>query len=700
MTTLDAERLYAEAIQCWQRGDPAKAEELLRAAIAQAPAAALYHASLGILLKELGQLMPRIVCYRRAVELSPEDPAYRANLAAALNELGDWAAAEDMARQSLALGAERAETWQILGNALRGQQAWQEAARTHERAAELKPDWPAPQLAAAQAWEKAGRMDRALVRYHQAIACARKNDDGALQKLAWQALGSLLARHSRPVDAERAYRQALDFDPQDLSLLTDLGNLLRMQHRLDEAHEIYRFVAERAPADPNAQGNLGTIYQSMGQYDAAITCYRATLARAPHLASMWTNLASCLNCAPNHAPEEVRAVLKQFDNELAQALNDSRPHENDRNPERPLRIGFVSPDFRRHAVAYFALPLLEGLDPERFHVFCYYNHRQSDEWTLRFEGLARGWVNCADWDDAMLTERIRADGIDILVDLAGHTEGNRLLSFARKPAPVQVTWMGYVTTSGLSAMDWRITHADADPDGSEGYYSEKLWRLAGTMWCYRPLPDMPDVAAPPHQRKGYITFGSFNRFAKISRSVLEAWAEILRQTGNSRLLICIPEGAARQRLADFFAEHDVDPGRIDCFAKLSHREFWAMHAEVDIALDPFPFGGGTTSCETLWLGVPVVTCTGGPESFAPRFSSRMGYAFLNSLGLAELAAGTEKEYVELAVALAKDSRRLIDLRQNMRSRMASAPLTDEKRFVKDMEAAYRAMWQEWCANPI
>jgi predicted O-linked N-acetylglucosamine transferase (SPINDLY family) len=358
-------------------------------------------------------------------------------------------------------------------------------------------------------------------------------------------------------------------------------------------------------------------------------------------------------------------------------------------------VGYVSPDFRKHAVAYFALPLIEGHSPDTIEVFCYYNHLQQDEWTERFRTRADHWISCVQMNDAELAERIRADQIDILVDLAGHTEHNRLLTFARKPAPVQVTWMGYVTTTGMSVMDWRVTHADADPVSDDAYYAEKLWRLDGSMWCYRPLPDMPDVSMPPCLGNGYITFGSFNRYSKNSPMVLEAWAQILNRVEGSHLLICVPEGSVRQQMLAFFAEKGIASERIRCFAKVSHQEFWQLHHEVDIALDPFPFGGGTTTCETLWMGVPLVTVTGkNGGDFEPRFASRMGYAFLNNLGLAELAANSVAEYVEIAANLARNPDRIAELRRILRPRMAAAPVTDEPRFVREMEAAYRSMWQQ------
>ena len=263
---------------------------------------------------------------------------------------------------------------------------------------------------------------------------------------------------------------------------------------------------------------------------------------------------------------------------------------------------------------------------------------------------------------------------------------------------MQVTWLGYVTTTGLSTMDWRVTYPATDPEGTDGEYSEKLWRLGGGMWGYRPLKGMPEVASAPHLRKGHITFAHFNRFPKVSQPALACWAEILRQVPDSRLLIGLPPGQTRVEVARFFEARGVSASRIDACGQMPHANFWALHHEVDIALDPFPFNGGTTSYETLWMGVPLVTCTGGPGSFAPRFASRMGAALLGAVGLSELVAASEAGYVRIAVALAHDPARLNRIRAELRARLAASPLLDETLHVRNMEAAYRAMWQAWCGH--
>ena len=595
---------------------------------------------------------------RRACELAPDNALYPANLSSALTETGDYIGAEQAARTALLIAPERAASWHGLGNALTGQKRWLEAAEAYERAATLDPNLPNCDRTAADAWQRAGKPDRALQRFLRLATGVQGRDD--------------------PV------------------LLAEMAKSLTQLNQVDEPLRLYREIAERLPDNAAAHCNLGTAYQALGEHDEAVACQRRAISLDPTQAAYWSNLIISLNYSPSHGPQDLVEAARGFDAHVCAPLRDARPHLNARDPEKRLRVGYVSPDLHRHAVAYFALPLIEG-HTGQVEVVCYNSHRQFDDWTARFKKAAHLWVDCADWSDETLAERIRADGVDILVDLAGHTENNRLLVFARKPAPIQLTWLGYVTTTGVKAIDWRLTYPEADPAGAEANYTEKLWRLPTGMWVYRPLDGMPEVAPAPVERKGCVTFGHFNRFTKVTSLALETWARILSQVPNSRLLIGLPVGRTRVEIARFFEQRGIAAHRIDAFDKMPHADFWAMHALVDIALDPFPFNGGTTSYETLWMGVPLVTCTGGPGAFAPRFASRMGATVLAAIGLPELVAQTPDEYVRIAVALANDIQGLVQLRRELRERMRASVLLQEDLHVRETEAAYRAMWREWCA---
>ncbi|HYC02839.1 MAG TPA: tetratricopeptide repeat protein [Azospirillaceae bacterium] len=516
---------------------------------------------------------------------------------------------------------------------------------------------------------------------------------------SWANLGLALARTEDWPGAASAFLRVLDLAPAQagpvVPWLNEAGSRLQAAQLLDAAEICFSRVIAALPGDPAGHANLGSVHQDRGELDQAVERFRAALALDPGRTPIWTNLAAAMNASPRHAPGEVLALLRRFDAEVAVPLRDPWPHANARDPDRRLRVGYLSADFRRHAAAQFMLPLIVGHRRERVEVTCYHDHAGSDDWTGPFRHAADRWVETAGLDDAALAERIRADGIDLLVDLGGLT-GGRLGTFARRPAPVQVTWFGYVTSTGLSAMDWRLTDAIADPDGTEPHYAERLWRLPGAMWCFRPPAAVPPVTPLPAPRNGAVTFGAFQRFAKVTPEVLDAWARILAAVPDSRLLIHLPPGSVRERVAEAFRRRGVEPSRLKAFGRVGHERYWDLLGSVDIALDSFPFGGGTTTFEALWAGVPVVTCTGEGGGFAPRFSSRMGRSFLKAVGLDDLAAPDPDGYVSTAVALAGDVGRLAELRATLRGRMAASPLTDEKRFVAEVEEAYRGMWRLWC----
>lgn len=692
-----AVREHEGALRLFAQGKMREAEQRLRHALALNDDEAVIHANLGIVLKQLNAVpAERIACYRAAIDRDPTNTSYLRYLASALSDDRQYEEALTLAERAVNLDPGQRDSWFCVGTALAGLKRWRDASSIYGRLATENPGWLDAQFAAGEAWRQVGNMKAAL-RCFIAARDLMTPDTSAKDKTTVRlAIGAAQIELIEFLDAIETLRDALTYDPDSVPVLTDLGNALKALHRLDEAEAAYGRATELRPDIAGVHCNLGTIYQLRSQYGDAIECYRRALAIQPDMSEALSNLGTCMTYAPETGPQDILNAYRAYDRLVAQKLRDPRPFRNDRSPGRRLRVGYVSADFRRHAVAYFALPLLERHDPANVEIFCYYSHRQADNWTEAFKRRADHWRHCPHLTTEEMAEQIRVDGIDILVDLSGHTLGNRLKVFACKPAPVQVTWMGYVTTTGLSAMDWRVTHHDADPVGTEGDYSERLWRLPGTMWCYRPLPDMPDPSPAPCLQTGRITFGSLNRFSKNSRQVLITWARILQRVADSHLVICVPEGSQRAEVQSLFAAEGIAPDRLRMFAGLDHQSFWKLHGDIDIALDPFPFGGGTTTCETLWLGVPLVTLTGADgKDFPPRFASRMGLAFLSSLGMPELAAPNLEAYIDTAVSLAGDVPRLAALRGELRERMAKAPLTDEVRFAREMEQAYRAMWQDW-----
>jgi predicted O-linked N-acetylglucosamine transferase (SPINDLY family) len=402
-----------------------------------------------------------------------------------------------------------------------------------------------------------------------------------------------------------------------------------------------------------------------------------------------------LNYLPSAAGDTICLEHKRFGERFERPLMPRWPrHDNARDPERRLKIGYVSPDLRLHSVAFFMEPILEYHDRDAVEIYCYYNNTVQDEVAKRLQGHADHWIPCVDMNDEDLAARIRADGIDILVDLAGHTGANRLTVFARKPAPVQVSYLGYPATTGLKAMDWRLVTEDTDPIGAERWHTERLYRLPRSLWCYRPPLNVPAVSPVTAAREnGYITFGSMNNLAKVSDATVAAWAELLVRVPGSRLLMTnLPEGEAKAQTIRRFAARGIEADRLRLYGKLSLPDYYKQLNGIDIALDPYPYNGTTTTCQSLWMGVPVVTWSGETSV------ARSGYALLKTIGLSELVANDAGEYVAIAAELAQDLDRLEGLRRGMRLRLESSPLRDEIGLTRDIEAAYRLIWEAWCID--
>ena len=371
-----------------------------------------------------------------------------------------------------------------------------------------------------------------------------------------------------------------------------------------------------------------------------------------------------------------------------------QPHTNDCIKKRRLRIGYVSPDFRAHSVAYFIEPVLKYHDSGHYEIFCYYNHTVEDSVTRRLRAHTDHWRTISGLSDDEAAQLIRKDHIDILVDLAGHTGNNRLLVFARKPAPIQATWLGYLNTTGLAAMDYRITDHSASPPGiTDRYHSENLIRLPDSQWCYQPPAECPPVTPLPALTTGLITFGSLHNLAKVTPEVIRLWSRVLMVIPDSRLIMAA-RGLNRLRLQmeERFAEDRIKSSRLELLDAMPFDEYLALHQRIDVNLDTFPYSGGTTTCHSLWMGVPIITLAG------ETVTSRGGASLLGSLRLTELIAKSETEYLDIAVHLGKKIEFLAAIRTGLRERMINSPLTNAQNFTKNLEQAYRDMWERWCTR--
>lgn len=489
-----------------------------------------------------------------------------------------------------------------------------------------------------------------------------------LYHVGWAVLGRAIQESGYNIEAaETALRRALSINYTDCGIRNNLAIVLKRMGRIDEATQ-----------------EFNTIRQMQLDNDF-----------------YWNNYLLALQYADGYTPEQVAAEHRAFGAHFEPKHRKQwGNYTNVPDKQRSLRVGFVSPDFRNHAVSYFVEPLWAELGKQNIDIIGYSAMLNDDLVTLRLKTYCSEWHNVAQLDDDALALKIRSDRIDILIDLSGHTGRNRLLTFVRKPAPVQVTWLGHPNTTGLSAIDWRLTDGRGDPEGVDHFYCEKLWRLPDVFCCYRPLIKDPalrnsaeyTVLPTPALKNGYITFGCCNNLAKLTPPVIALWSRLLKQVPNARLLMEAP-GLHRDKLqAEFrarFAEHGIDGARIEMIGRESKNQYLTYH-KIDIALDPFPCNGGTTTCDILWMGVPLVSmeCDG--------FSGRMGATLMGVTGYGKWVVQDEDGYLKLAVSLASDIDALNAERLAMRAHVEASPLMDEPRFARNVAAALRQMWVEWC----
>ncbi len=490
--------------------------------------------------------------------------------------------------------------------------------------------------------------------------------------------------------------RGLAIDPDQIALLMQMGGVDIASNDPLAALDCYERVRKLDPEVPGLDALLADQHCILGRIDDGVAAFDRALAKEPDAPILQSNRLFVLNYGDLLTPEQLAEEHRQW----------ARPHERMLAPQRAphparstghrLRIGYVSPDLREHAIAHFMEPLLAAHDRAAFDICCFNTlPANEDRVSERLRKFATEWRHVRQGGDATLAQALREAGIDIAVDLAGHTSKNRILAFARKPAPIQVSWLGYLATTGLASMDYRITDSYLDPEGmTEALHSEMLWRLPNQA-CFGPDPDAPEPGPLPALASGRVTFGSINQWSKVTPAMKALWARLLAEVPRSRLLV-IARGVSNSRMPELirgeFAGLGVDMRRVDISPMLPHRGFLALFGEIDLVLDTFPYGGGTTTMHALWMGVPVVTLAGRTPM------SRNAIGPLTEVGLARLVAGTRDEYVAIAAALARDLPALAAIRTTLRAKMAASPLVDAKRFARQMEDAYRSMWRNYAAQ--
>jgi predicted O-linked N-acetylglucosamine transferase (SPINDLY family) len=680
--------LLETAIQHHRAGELADAERLYRELLERAPdhAEAAFH--LGVLALQSERLDEAVEVLTRATALAPDNAACHANLGEAHRRSGHFPAAVDSLLTAIALNPDLGPPVYNLGRVLHELGAIDGALACLERAAELQPNLP--DLAARLAATRTALGQRGAPANDGLGTDAQ---DG-LSATTLMALARPLALKGRLEDAATLLRRTVQLCPRLTAAHCNLGAVRATMGHVHEAAASYRAALAIEPDLAETHHNLGNALLRGGLLDEAIASFRKAITLRPDHAPHHSDLVFYLHFHPGHDSQAILAEARAWHDAHAAPIAGRPAHlERDRAPDRRLRIGYVSPNFRRHCQAFFMFPLLEHHDHENFEIFCYSDLARPDEWTHRLMSHADVWRGVAGMSDDALAERIHDDGIDILVDLTMHMAENRLRVFARRPAPVQVCWLAYPGTTGLAAMDYRVTDPYLDPpEGDPSAYAEQPLRLPDTFWCYHPLTTEETVSDLPARLRGHVMFGSLNNFLKVSEAAIALWAQVLRKVDASRLTLLAPVGDARERTLDSFEAHGVERGRVEFVEYRTRQPYLATYRSIDICLDTLPYNGHTTSLDAFWMGVPVVTLVGSTVV------GRAGLCQAMNLGLPGLVAHSPDEYVKIAVGLSKDLDRLSELRAGLRARMEASPLMDGPRFAKNLEAAYRSIWRRWCGQ--
>ena len=615
------------------------------------------HYNFGIGLQQAGRFDLALASFSRALEIFPDDIDALRQRAAALTSLGRLAEAADDYRTLLTLCPDDAEAHLNLGNLVKllGQPG--DAMASYRRAIESRPGF------------SDAHYNLAIVLYES-------------------------GQHQQAVDGfSRAIALAPDHAPAHLNL----GNALKSLGQLEKAAASYRSALAIRPDFAAAHLDLGNVLKDLGNIDDAVECYRRAIDIDPDFDVAHDNLLFTHNLILDQDPRTMFADAIAFGQRVAGRARPRTAWPNDPAPERRLRVGLVSGDFRSHPVSHFLDSVLGALKLRgNVELFAYSNSRHDDAMTARIRAHCHAWRPVAGLSDEDLARRIEADRIDLLVDLSGHTEHNRLSLFAWKPAPVQVSWLGYHATTGVAAIDYMLADRWSVSLEEEAYFSEKVWRLPETLWCLTPPDAAPEVSPLPAQAAAYVTFASFNRLDKMGDAVVALWARVVHSVPGSRLLLkarALAHDEARRSVVDRFAARGICGERLILEGPSSRAEYLAAYRRVDIALDPFPYTGATTSAEALWMGVPVITLAG------ERFMSRQGVSMAMNAGLSDWIAADHDDYVACAVRHSADLARLAALRASLRARVAASPLFAAPRFAVNLEAAWRGMWQAWCGRP-
>lgn len=674
----------------WERGDLAEAIAACRKSIELNPAYPQAHANLGNVLVAEGRLDEAIAAYGEALHRNPDYAEVFGNRGKAYSALGKRDLAIASYRRALALKPHYPEAHSDLGHALLAEGRLEEAVASYRSALGLRSAYPEAHNGLGAALWQQGKRDEAAACWTRALELRPDNPE------ALSNLGSALMDRGQRAEAVACYRRAIALKPDLPEALSNLGAALQDQGSLGEAVECFRKALALRPDLSQIHDNLGNALKDQGRPDEAVASYRAALALEPGNHKAHDNLIMTLHYCERHFDEDHCSAVRSYA-DLIRRGPARRHFMNAPDPARRLRIGYVSPDLRAHPVGYFLTCVLPAHDRSAVETFCYSNSALVDAITAGLRLAAGQWRTIAGMPDAEVDALIRQDGIDILVDLAGHTAGNRLALFAGRAAPVQATWLGYFGTTGLAAMDYILADRFVVLPGEEALFSETVCRMPDSYFCFAP----PDLEVPVLEGRGVarpageLVLGSFNNWSKVSEGTVGLWSRVLSAIPGSRLLLktkFLDNPEIRRDAFARFARHGIAPGRLILEGPSPRAELLAAYNRMDIALDPFPFGGGATTLEALWMGVPVAARRGD------RWVARVAESILATAGLPDLVADDADGYVRLVERLSADRLRREHLHRSLRSTLKSSPLCDGPRFARSLEVAYRTMWKTWCAQ--
>ncbi len=634
-------------------------------------------------LVALGRLDEAVAEAREGVRLTPASAEAYLTLAQLLGRQGDFAGAGPYARQAADLAPGSAPAWLLLARSLANTGRPTEAVAAFDRAVGLAPGFADAAVERAYLLQGLGRLDEAVAGYEHGLRLAPDN------AAALSNAGACCLMLGRAEQAARFFEAAARLSPADPRPRNHVGAALRDAGRVDEALP-HLFAAARLDAAYAAPaGNVGSCYAAVGDHARAAEAFARAEALDPAFHAAGSNRLLSMAARDGVTAAELRAAHVAWAGRHADPVGRSPPPIVDRRPDRRLRVGYVSADFREHAVRHFVEPVLAAHDRSAVEAVCYAVGPRRDAASARLSRLADRWHDAAALDAAGLADLVRSHEVDVLVDLGGHTADGRLLTFARRPAPVQVTWLGHPATTGLAAIEYRLTDAVADPPGVDAAYTERLVRLPGPFCVYTDDETKPYDATLPADRNGHLTFGAFNAFSKVTPAMLATWAAILAAVPDSRLrmkALVLANPTTREAVVAAFAAAGVGEGRLDLRPWTSLTDHYALLDSVDLMLDTFPYNGLATTCQAMWMGAPTVT------RYGDEFRGRVGLSLMTHLGLPEFAAATDAEYARRAVQLATDLTTLRDLRPTWRDRLRQSPLCDAAGFTRGLEAAYRGVW--------